>query len=224
MPTGAFEGRHVVVTGGTGALGAAVVEAFAAAGAVCHLPVREDPGIAAGRRSLHVVSGIDLTDEAGVRKFYGGLPELWASVHVAGGFAAAPLVDTTLAALHGQLAINLTTAFLCCREAVRRMRGQGGRIVNVSARAGSIPSGGMAAYAVSKAAVSMLTRAVAEEARADGILVNAVLPGTIDTPANRAAMPASSPDSWSKPADIAATILWLASPENRLTTGALLPV
>jgi NAD(P)-dependent dehydrogenase (short-subunit alcohol dehydrogenase family) len=96
--------------------------------------------------------------------------------------------------------------------------------VNVGSRASEAPSGGAAAYAASKAAVAALTRSLAEEVRADGIQVNAVLPSIIDTPANRRAMPDAATDRWVKPADIARIILWLASAENRQISGALIPV
>src|SRR5206468_11809576 len=122
----------------------------------------------------------------------------------------------------------------CCREAVKAMRRSGvvgvgveeggGRIVNVAARVVEMPAAGMLAYSVSKAAVAALTRSLAEEVRRDGILVNAVLPSIIDTPANRAAMPKTQFERWPKPLEIARTILWLASPDNVLTSGALVPV
>src|SRR5437764_12198569 len=108
-----LDGRHVVITGGRGALGAAVVEAFVGAGAVCHLPERIADHVAPHPQVVPV-SGIDLTDEAGVTAFYAALPSLWASVHVAGGFSAAPLLQTTLSDLRLQMELNLTTAFLCC--------------------------------------------------------------------------------------------------------------
>ena len=231
-----FAGRHVVITGGAGALGGAVVEAFLAAGATCHLPVLETEGPArAGpaQESLHKVWGIDLTVEAQVSAFYAGLPSLYASVHLAGGFHAAPVLDTTRAMLEQQLTLNLLTAFLCSREAIRTLRrsgggggggGGGGRIVNVGSRASEVPAGGMLAYTISKAGVAALTRALAEEVRGDSILVNAVLPSIIDTPANRAAMPKAEHNRWPKPPELAAAILWLASPANRLTSGTLLPV
>jgi NAD(P)-dependent dehydrogenase (short-subunit alcohol dehydrogenase family) len=226
-----FTGKHVVVSGGTGALGRAVVEAFVAAGAVCHVPHRgaapADLRAQMGDR-LRLVAGVELADEAQVMRFYADLPALWASVHAAGGFAAKPATATTLADLRAQLDQNLVSAFLCSREAVRRMGGGGGRVVNVASRAALEPTGGSLAYTISKAGVVALTRALAqeEEVKSAGVLVNAVVPSTIDTPANRAAMP-SPPEvvaRWSKPADIAATILWLASADNRLTTGAALPV
>jgi NAD(P)-dependent dehydrogenase (short-subunit alcohol dehydrogenase family) len=227
MPHQPLAGLPIVVTGAAGGLGPAVVDALVEAGARCHLPVRKAPGASgAGRRW---VGGVDLTDEAAVTSFYAALPSLWASVHVAGGFAAAPLADTTLASLRTQLDVNLTTAFLCCREAVRAIRrapaaGRGGRIVNVSSRAAVVPAGGTVAYSVAKSAVSALTATVAAEVADDDILVNAVAPSTIDTPANRAAMPGADFGRWAKPAEIAAAIVWLVSPENRLTSGAVVPV
>lgn len=212
-------GRHIVITGAGGGLGPSVVEALNAVGAICHSPRRQE---------------LDLNDEAAVAKYYASLPSLWASVHVAGGFEMAPLMDTTLEAFTAQWKINTVTAFLACREAARRMRlsgggqggraGQGGRIVNVGSRAGVDHPGGKIAYVTAKAALAGMTRALAAELSSDRILVNAVLPDTIDTPANRAAMPDADFSKWTTPFSIARTIAWLASPENDTVTGALLPV
>jgi NAD(P)-dependent dehydrogenase (short-subunit alcohol dehydrogenase family) len=222
----ALDGRHVVITGGTGGLGEAVVGAFATAGAICFLPTQGPaPQTIRDLPRTEFVPGVDLTDENAVEAFYASLPSLWASIHLAGGFKAGPITSMTLADLTRQLDLNLVTAFLCCREAVRLMRTSGGgRIVNVGSRASDVPASGTVAYAASKGAVAALTRSLAEETKRDGILVNAVLPSIIDTPANRAAMPKADPSAWPKPAEIATTIVWLASPDNRLTTGALVPV
>jgi len=201
----------VVVTGAAGGLGPAVVEALRARGAICHTPTRQQ---------------LDLTDEAAVTRYYGALPNLWASIQVAGGFSMAPLEQTTLEAFEAQWRINAVTAFLAGREAARQMKpgARGGRIVHVGSRAALEPPAQKIAYAAAKAAVAAMTRSMAAELRPAGILVNAVLPDTIDTAANRAAMPGADFSRWTPPAAIADTIAWLASPANVTVTGALIPV
>jgi NAD(P)-dependent dehydrogenase (short-subunit alcohol dehydrogenase family) len=170
----------------------------------------------------------DLADETAVARLYDGVPKLWASIHLAGGFAMSPVAQTGKAALMQQLDMNFLTCFLCCRAAVNAFArsGAGGRIVNVAARpALEWRSGaGMAAYTASKAAVAALTAALAEEVAKDGILVNAVAPSIMDTPANRAAMPQADHAAWPKVEEVAATIAFLASPDNRVTRGGIVPV
>jgi NAD(P)-dependent dehydrogenase (short-subunit alcohol dehydrogenase family) len=107
---------------------------------------------------------------------------------------------------------------------MRATGGGGGRIVNVAARPAVAPVAGLAAYAASKAAVTNLTLTLSEELAAERIWVNAVLPSTMDTPANRAAMPKADHARWPKVAEVAATIVFLASPQNHVTRGALAPV
>jgi len=220
-----LDGRHVVLTGAGGGLGGAVLDALVEAGATCHVPARK-AGEVTDRSSVKVTAGVDLTDEAAVTRFYAACPPLWASIHLAGGYAGAAFTETLLADLRRQLDLNVTTVFLCCREAVRRMASTpgGGRIVNVSSRAALVPAGGAVAYSASKGAVSVLTQALAEEVKGRGILVNAVAPSIIDTPANRAAMPNADFSRWPTPAQLATAILWLASPQNVLTSGAVVPV
>jgi NAD(P)-dependent dehydrogenase (short-subunit alcohol dehydrogenase family) len=224
----ALAGRQVVVTGGAGALGRSVVEAFARAGSVCHVPVHHTEA-PAGPKGVNYVLGVDLTNESEVASFYAGLPaELWASVHLAGGFAMGGITETSLVDLRSQMDMNVVTAFLCCREAVRRFRlrpgGGGGRIVNVASRAALHPGGQRAAYSLSKAAVVSLTTSLAEELKREDILVNAVAPGIIDTPTNRAAMPELHDAGVVRPEEVAAVIVWLASPENTVASGAVVPV
>jgi NAD(P)-dependent dehydrogenase (short-subunit alcohol dehydrogenase family) len=227
-----YDNRHVLVTGGTGALGIAVVGALLAAGATCHVPYFAD---AEAERFPHrdhkrvaLVNGGDLADEAAVARVYAGVPALWASIHIAGGFAYAPIGETTLATLRKQIDMNFTSCFLCCRAAVAAMTRspEGGRIVNVSARPALEGRAGanMTAYAASKAAVATLTMALAEEVVGKNILVNAVAPSVLDTPTNRKDMPKADHDAWPKVEEVARTILFLASPDNMVTRGAIVPV
>ena len=143
----------------------------------------------------------------------------------AGGFAAGPLRDTDLATIRQQLEMNLLSCMLCCRAAVRAMT-EGGRIVNVAARPALEwrTGAGMAAYAASKAGVAALTAALAEEVAKASILVNAVAPSIMDTPANRHAMPKADYVLWPKVEEVAAAIAYLASPDNKVARGGVLPV
>jgi NAD(P)-dependent dehydrogenase (short-subunit alcohol dehydrogenase family) len=227
-----FKDRQVVVTGGTGALGIAVVGALLQAGAACHIPYRsEDEAKRFPHREHKAVTLValgDLADESAVNGFYGDFTNLWASIHIAGGFAFAPIGDSNKALLMGQIETNLVSAYLCCRAAVAAFRraGAGGRIVNVAARHALEPRQGAntTAYVAAKAGVAGLTQALAEEVVKDGILVNAVAPSIMDTPANREAMPKADYSAWPKVAEVASTIVFLASPDNRVTRGAIVPV
>ena len=225
-----FIGRNVVVTGATGELGEAVARLFLGAGATVHVPVRSPEkarALYAGAEDhVRVATVADLGDESAVCAFYAGLPPLWASIHCAGGFSMSRIDETTLADLRRMLDLNTVSAFLCCREAVKAMRGRGGRIVNVAAQPGVEPrrGGGMAAYAASKAAVAAITLALAEEVAGEGVWVNAVVPSTMDTEANRRAWPSADHTKWPKLGEVAATIAFLASPQNAVTRAALVPV
>ena len=225
-----FANKTVVVTGGTGALGSAVVGALLQYGARCVVPYVHEAEMARfahrDHKSLTLVAVRDLSDEADVGKLYAQAGSLWASIHIAGGFAMGKVADTDKAALMAQIDQNLVSCFLCCRAAVKTFGANGGRIVNVAARpalewrAGA----GMSAYAIAKAGVAVLTTTLAEEAAKDGVLVNAVAPSIMDTAANRAAMPKADHAAWPKVEEVAATIVFLASPDNRVTRGAVVPV
>lgn len=223
-----FSNKHIVVTGGTGALGSAVVGGLLVAGAACIVPYVHE---AEAQRFAHrdnakvkLIAVSNLSDEAAVAKVYAGL-ELWASIHIAGGFAPGKVADTDKAALMAQIDGNLVSCFLCCRAALGAMKG-GGRIVNVASRQALEPrsGAGTTAYTIAKSGVATLTVALAEEAAKDGILVNAVAPSIMDTAANRKAMPKANFDAWPKVEEVAATILFLASADNRVTRGAVVPV
>ncbi|HEX4793874.1 MAG TPA: SDR family NAD(P)-dependent oxidoreductase [Humisphaera sp.] len=225
-----FSNRHVVVTGGTGALGAAVAQLLLDGGATVHIPAHRAPDPLrfplARHERVKIAAPVDLANEQAVSAFYQSLPPLWGSIHTAGGFAAGALIDTTLADFRGMFEINAVTAFLCCREAARKIGagGEGGRLVNVAARPAVIPVAGLCAYSASKAAVANLTQALAEELAPQRIWVNAVLPSIMDTPANRQAMPKADFAKWPKVTDVAATVAFLASPQNAVTRGALVEV
>lgn len=204
-----------------------MIEVLLARGATVHLPMMESalpPHLHHER--VKAAPQITLDNEAQVTSYYATLPELWASIHLVGGFAMSKLVETSLPDFEKQWRMNTVTCFLTCREAVRAIRktGKGGRIVNVAARPVVQPAGGMISYVTSKAGVAALTQSLAPELLADNILINAVLPSTIDTPANRKSMPNADHASWPKPQEIAQAIAFLASADNALTTGTLVPV
>jgi NAD(P)-dependent dehydrogenase (short-subunit alcohol dehydrogenase family) len=225
-----LHGRHIVVTGGAGALGTAVVAALSEAGALCHVACFDEADAARFRprapKGVSITVTGSLAEEAAVARLYQGVVPLWASIHIAGGFAGGALRETEVDVIRRQIDMNLLSCMLCCRAAVNAMAGGGGRIVNIAARAAlEWRSGaGMVAYTASKAAVAALTAALAEEVAKDGILVNAVAPSIMDTQANRQSMPKADYALWPKVEEVAATIAFLASPENRVTRGAIVPV
>ncbi len=240
-----FGGRSVVITGGTGGLGKAVVEAFLEKDAHCHVTYLLPDDLNHFDQRDHdrvTLHQLDLTNDGLVSALYQHIDDLAASIHLAGGFAMGEVADTTADDFRDMFEKNALTCMLCCREAIKAMRrrkhGPGavddedqaasdasrGRIVNVSARPTVAPAGGMVAYTTSKAAVASITQCLAEEVEEEQILINAIMPSVIDTPANRKNMPDANFDKWPKPCDIAREILFLASSENRLTNGALIPV
>jgi NAD(P)-dependent dehydrogenase (short-subunit alcohol dehydrogenase family) len=222
-----FTGRTVVITGGTGALGSAVVTRLLNAGATCNVTWVEPRELThfahKDKVQLHQVN---CADERAVGDFYAKLWGVWASVHIVGGFAMSPVDKTSADDMRKMLDLNTMTCFLCCREAVKQMRasGRGGRILNVAARPALVPTGGMIAYSTSKAAVASITQCLAEEVKTDRILVNAIVPSIMDTPANRKAIPNADFAKWPKVEEVAETVAFLVNPRNALTSGALVPV
>ncbi len=225
-----LQDAHVVITGGTGALGRAVARALVEAGAHCHVPAIETsvPPDLFPAGKVSVTPNIDLSDEASVAGFYASLPPLHAVVNIAGGFAWAPIADSPLKVLQEQLAMNLVSCVLSCREAVANFRkaGKGGHLVNISARPALNPrqGAGMTAYTASKAAVAAFTVALAEELKGEGISVVALAPSTIDTPTNRADMPKADHASWVAPAAIADVIVAQLGLSDPINSGALIPI
>ncbi len=228
---------HVIVTGGTGALGSAIARQLTDAGARCSIPCfrasEPEHFPLAGHEHMYLETGVDLTDEEAVQRFYASAVDrqgpLWASIHTAGGFGMGAIEATPGKDFMKQLHLNTLTCYHSCRAAIHHIRSsghEGGRIVNVAARPALEPRQGkrMTAYTVSKAGVAALTQSLAAEVAGEDILVNAVAPSVIDTPANRNAMPDANFDNWPKPDEIAGHILYLASPANTVTRGAVIPV
>lgn len=218
--------RIVAITGGYGALGRAVAEAAQARGLSVAVIGRTPPR--APNTDVFEINGVDLTDPAqaktaidAVAAHFGHLDAL---LNIAGGFVWSP-VEGDGDEWDRMHALNLKTTLNASRAALPHLKASAeGRIVNIGA-AGAVKAGhGMGAYAASKAGVHRLTEALAEELKSTSVTVNAVLPSIIDTAANRADMPDADPSKWVAPADLAAVILFLASPEARAVTGALIPV
>lgn len=229
FPQENIRGRHVVVTGGTGGLGQGVVARMLQCGAIVHAPVwKEEELENVDWLAVNTTTGVDLRDETQVRAYYQSLPELWASIHLVGGFSMGPLGQTSVVEMRRLMELNATTAYLCCQAALEKIRSSvetpGGRLINVSARPVEIPAGEMVAYSMSKAAVSALTRSLAVELAPEKIWVNAIAPGIIDTVANRSAMPDADHSKWAAPEGIARVISDLVLPQNLCQTGSVVPV
>ncbi|HSV02746.1 MAG TPA: SDR family NAD(P)-dependent oxidoreductase [Phenylobacterium sp.] len=223
--------RIYAITGAAGVLGGAVARAAEERGARLALIDHAQHAcstVPAGDNALHI-GGVDLTDanqagaaiEAAAERF-GGVDAL---LNIAGGFSWEKVEGATGETWKRLFLLNVQTAENASRAAIPHLkRSAAGRIVNVGANAALKAALGMGPYAASKAGVHALTQALAEELKADGVTVNAVLPSIIDTPANRAEMPKADASTWVAPADLAAVMLFLASEEARAVTGALLPV
>ncbi|HEX6080835.1 MAG TPA: SDR family NAD(P)-dependent oxidoreductase [Methylomirabilota bacterium] len=230
-------GRVAIVTGGTGALGQAITTALldaGAAGVAIPFAVPEERAaletrLTAEQRGRLLAAAADVTDEGAMGTFVGATRDRFGRVdglvNAVGGFAGGDLVSTPLPEWERMMKLNLTSAVIACRAVLPGMiAGGGGRIVNIASRAVLPPQGGFIAYTVSKAAVVTLTQALAQEVRARGVTVNAVLPSTMDTPANRRAMPDADRSGWVGTADVAHVVAFLLSDRAAAVTGASLTV
>ncbi len=230
-----FEGKVVLVTGAAGNLGTAVAEAFAARGARLALLDRSGDRLDAVARTLALPGNAmllptDLTERKSVDEAVAAVVDRFGTLdvvaNVAGGFTMGPpLHETPDEDLDFMLDLNVRSLFHVCRAAVPAMvNGGGGRIINVSARAAREGKARMGPYCASKAAVITLTETLAAEHRFDGINVNCILPGTIDTPQNRASMPDADHTRWVPPGALADVVVFLASHAARAISGAAIPV
>lgn len=225
--------KVAVITGAVGNLGRAVGAAFRASGAKTVLVDRSLDRLEQAYGSAPdrlLVGGVDLTShesvEDAVRQALERFGRIDALVNTVGGFRGGKTVDEEdLSTWDTMMTVNLRTTLLTCRAVLPTMVDQGGgSIVNVSAGAALSAPAGLAAYSASKAAVLRLTESLSNEFEPRGVRVNAILPGTIDTPQNRQAMPDADPSAWVKPEEIADVIAFLASDAARAVTGVALPV
>src|SRR5919108_2008684 len=228
--------RVVLVTGGSGALGQALTRRFLAEGAVVCVPWIVDAererlaaSVEAATRDRLVLERCDVTDDSAMA----GLTQSVLARHrhidvlvsAVGGFAMGDLAQTDRRLWDSMLTLNLTTAYVAAHAVVPPMlAGGGGRVVSLAPRAGSPPTGGFIAYTVAKAGVIAFVPALAAETRGRGVTVNAVLPSTMDTPANRAAMPDVDPKTWVPVESVAGAIAYLASETAAYVSGTLLAI
>ena len=228
-----MQGKTIAVTGAFGALGSVVAEtAMKRDASVALIDHAEAPSAGFAERlgaNAFIVGGVDLTSLPAAEKAMASVKAKFGRVdallNIAGGFQWETIADGKVDAWDRMYALNLKTALNACRAALPYLLENGaGRIVNVGAGSALHAASGFGPYAASKSAVHRLTESLADELKLKGVTVNAVLPSTIDTPANRRDMPNADFSRWVAPADLAAVILFLASDEARAVTGALIPV
>ena len=230
-----MQDRVVLITGAAGALGGAAARAFFTEGANLALVDRASDRLPrvfedlSGSPRVLLISGIDVTKEGSLRemaeKASARFSRIDVLVNIAGAYKGKAVLDEDVSTWDFLMDLNARSVFLACRAVVPEMRRHGrGWVVNVGSPAalGASANGGV--YAASKAAVLRLTEALSAELKNEGINVNAVLPGTMDTPANRAAMPGVDPALWVTTEEVAEVIVFLASDKARAIHGASVPV
>jgi NAD(P)-dependent dehydrogenase (short-subunit alcohol dehydrogenase family) len=226
----------VLITGATGDFGPYVARAFAAGGARLAPTARKLEQAQALAAELGLGDdralpySVDVTQPASVAAWVAAIMEKWGRidvlVNIAGGYKPGkPVAEIEDSELDFMFNLNARSAFITCRAVIPHMLVQGsGRIINIGAKAGLAAGRKSTAYAISKAAVLRLTEALSAEVREQNINVNAVIPSTINTPANREAQPNADPSKWVAPEDMAAVIVFLASDAARAIHGAEIPV
>ncbi len=230
-----FENKVVVITGAAGNLGRAVAAAFAARDARLAMLDLNEQGIQAVIDELPAGAEarafpVNLLESESVNQSLASVIAHFGQVdvlaNIAGGFTMGPLIqDTDDQSWDFMMNLNARSVFYTCRATIPNMLENGwGRIINVSARAALEGKARMGGYCASKAAVKTLTESLAAENKFDNINVNCILPGTIDTPQNRDAMPEANFDNWVPPAALADVVVFLASEAARCVTGAAVPV
>jgi NAD(P)-dependent dehydrogenase (short-subunit alcohol dehydrogenase family) len=225
-----------LITGGSGALGQAVTRRFLASGDIVYIPYivdaereRLQAAVKPEQAGRLVLERLDVGDATAFGRFvdaararHGPVDAL---VTLVGGFAGGGLLETDRAGWDKMLDLNLTTVFTAARAVVPHMvAARRGRVVTIGSRAVVPPAGGFIGYTVAKAGVIAFTLALAQELQSTGVTANCVLPSTMDTPANRAAMPDSDRKGWVPVDSVAAAITFLASEDAAHVSGALVTV
>ncbi len=233
MPTSDFSGRIALVTGAAGALGGALTRRLLDAGARVEAIDRQAGRVrttlagAGERLGVHTADLADAAAVAGaVSGILAGRGRIDHVFNVAGAFATeGPVEATALETWQRLLDANFRSTLHVCRAVLPAMKRQGqGTIVNVGSRAALAGDANVAPYAVAKTAVLRLTESLAAEGKRVGVRVNCVLPGTLDTPANRRAMPEADPTTWVEPEALVEVMLFLSGPAARAVHGAAIPV
>ena len=227
-------GPGIVVTGGAGALGRAVVRALVEQGHRVAVPYRGSPGWQSLKAELAATGRLwgeaaDMADLGSARRFvdsaareFGGLDGVAA---IAGGYAGSGKLETTPDTEWEEMVrVNLTSAHATCKAALPHLLRAGGSVVTVVSRSAESGGAGAAAYTTAKMGVLALTRALALENRERGVRFNAISPGIIDTEANRIAMPRADRAQWTSTDAIARVVAWLLSPASAPVTGGVFPV
>lgn len=231
-----FMNKVAIVTGAAGNLGSAVALAYQSAGAKTVLIERSEDTLMQQYSDLvgspdHLLLGsVDLTDPASIEKMVAEVINRFARVDIlvntVGGYrAGSPLHETPVETLDFMFNLNARTVFLTSKAVIPHMLANGfGKILSIAARPGLAGRADMAAYSASKSAVIRLTESMSAELRNEGINVNCIIPGTIDTPQNRKDMPDADSSRWVQPESIADVILFLTSHAARDVHGAAVPV
>ncbi len=223
-----MKGKIVLITGANGALGTQVTSAFLDAGATVVGVSRSIRQEDFATRNFSAYS-VDITQPQATRELVSQIVTEFGRIdvllHVMGGFAAARVDETDDETWTKMRDLNLSSAFYISRDVIKAMRHSGGgRLIAIGSLAGIEPHATLGAYSTFKSALTMLYRTIALENQDRNITANVILPGTMDTPANRAAMPEADPSKWVQPIDVAEVALLLAGDQGAQINGALIPV
>jgi NAD(P)-dependent dehydrogenase (short-subunit alcohol dehydrogenase family) len=221
-----LDGKIILLTGSRGGLGSVVTPILSGAGATLIIVDRVLSQDIIDRRGGFRA---DVTNESEVTRVVADTMRqagrIDGLINLVGAFAPGSAIDTDVAKWQTMLSLNVTSAFLLSRAVIPHMTARrSGRLIHIAARAALEPFPGAAAYLVAKAALVSLIRVLALELGGAGVTVNGILPGTIDTPANRESMPQADRSTWVKPESIAQVLVWLMSDDTAAINGALIPI